>query len=407
MFAALTTHPQAAEERPEKPPANTETSLEPEVVALKKQVKQLQQKVNSKFTRQADTPPTVMQVNTSNRLTTGSGDYICYRCGESGHITGRCKNPENQNKVIQKLIKALKKAKTSNPQSTEAAPEETACTVRKSAVSMLEPVGIPDGLIGPPSVEPLKVNGHLCDALLDSGSRVTIIFESWYERYLADTPIYPVSQLAIWGLSASSYPYHGYVVVDMEFPKKVAGTPTTLSVLALICPDPPGPDQTPVIIGTNANASLSQRLTRLREDASDLSVANTLGIHSTCPEKEGDRNTELLKEEDDDDVGCVKWEGPGSLLLTAGSSCKVICKATLKQPLPNEILMVEASSINPLPAGVLLQPLVIPSNAVDTNQFVVLVQNESFKDATILVGTIMGRLCIADVVTTVPKQQSD
>lgn len=131
-------------------------------------------------------------------------------------------------------------------------------------------------------------------------------------------------------------------------------------------------------------------------------MAHTFEIHSTCSAKERDSNSaELMKE--DDEVGCVKWEGPGPLLLAAGSSCKAICKATLKQPLPNEILMVDASIANPFSAGVLLQPIVIPSNAVDTNQFIVQVQNESLKDATIPIGTVFGCLCIADVVTTVPK----
>lgn len=62
------------------------------------------------------------------------------------------------------------------------------------------------------------------------------------------------------GLSGSSYPYLGYVTVDIEFPKKVTGAPAILSNLALICLDPPGPDQTPVIIGTNVKANLSKRL---------------------------------------------------------------------------------------------------------------------------------------------------
>lgn len=78
-------------------------------------------------------------------------------------------------------------------------------------------------------------------------------------------------------LSDSTIPYLGYVVVDKEFPKRVAGAPTTLSVLALICPDPPGPDQTPVIVGTNAKASLTAQLC---EDPPAVSVAHTLGIHS-------------------------------------------------------------------------------------------------------------------------------
>lgn len=76
----------------------------------------------------------------------------------------------------------------------------------------------------------------------------------------------------------------------------------------------------------------------------------------------------------------------------------------LEQPLPNEILMVEASTTNPLPAGVLLQSMVIPSNAVDVNQLTILVQSELLKNATIPVGTVLGHLCIADV-TAVSSQQ--
>lgn len=207
-------------------------------------------------------------------------ERFCYRCGENGHLAGKCNRPENQSKVIQRLLQALKKAKTSNPQEkTTSASNDPACTVRKSAVDMLRSTGIPEGLIGPPSVEPLKVNGHLCNALLDSGSRVSIIFESWYRKFLPSTPIYPVAKLDIWGLSDSSYPYLGYVVVDMQFPKKVTGAPTTMSVLALICPDPPGPDQTPVIIGTNAKASLSKRLAQLCSDTPGI-PAHTFGTES-------------------------------------------------------------------------------------------------------------------------------
>lgn len=42
---------------------------------------------------------------------------------------------------------------------------------------------------------------------------------------------------------------------------------------------------------------------------------------------------------------------------------------------------------------------------MDVNQFIVLIQNESLKDATIPVGTVLGHLCITDVVTTLSKQQ--
>lgn len=80
----------------------------------------------------------------------------------------------------------------------------------------------------------------------------------------------------------------------------------------------------------------------------------------------------------------------------------------LEQLLPNEILIVEASTIHSLPAGMLLQSMVIPSNAVDV-KLIVLVQNELLKDVAILVGTLVGHLCITDVVMTVsdPQQGSE
>lgn len=114
-------------------------------------------------------------------------------------------------------------------------------------------MGIPEGLIGPPRIVQLRVNGHSCDALFDSGSQVTIIFNSWYQKYLPDTR--PVSGLALWGLSDSeaSYPYLGYVVVDLEYPAELTGTCQAVTVLALICPSPSTAEQTPVIVGTNTS----------------------------------------------------------------------------------------------------------------------------------------------------------
>lgn len=71
----------------------------------------------------------------------------------------------------------------------------------------------------------------------------------------------------------------------------------------------------------------------------------------------------------------------------------------------NEMLMVEASPVTPLPSGVLLQPMVIPSAAVDVNHFTVLVHNESLRDTVTAVGTVIGQLCLAYPV--VPSQKFD
>lgn len=170
---------------------------------------------------------------------------------------------ENQAKVIRKLIHALKVTKD-RQQSGDATTKEVNCGVKKSAVTSSVPAGIPEGLVGPPSIVPVKVNGHSCDGLFNSGSQVTIIFETWYQTYLSDVPICPISGLALWGLSEfeTSYPYHGYVVVDVEYPAKVAPQPQTA-------------DQTPVIVGTNAS-----HIRRLVQQCKDngIDITQTLGI---------------------------------------------------------------------------------------------------------------------------------
>lgn len=71
--------------------------------------------------------------------------------------------------------KVVKKAKQGEPApSTSNCPAN--CAAKKSDVTVLKP-DIPQGLIGLSSNAPVKINGQQCDALLDSGSQVTIIFE--------------------------------------------------------------------------------------------------------------------------------------------------------------------------------------------------------------------------------------
>uniref|UniRef100_A0A8C4S4Z7 Uncharacterized protein n=1 Tax=Erpetoichthys calabaricus TaxID=27687 RepID=A0A8C4S4Z7_ERPCA len=75
------------------------------------------------------------------------------------------------------LIHVLKLSREGQPR-TNPSRAEKHCTVKRSFVITPEQAGIPDGLIGPPSIVQLKVNGDSCDVLFDSDSQVTIIFEA-------------------------------------------------------------------------------------------------------------------------------------------------------------------------------------------------------------------------------------
>lgn len=385
-----------------------ETGSDSEVAVLRKQVKNLQKQMTGHKLKVSESPTSVLRVEPSRQThsdnrkqpSNDSDGNFCYRCGENGHYSAKCQNAENQAKVIRKLIHALKKAKQGDLSSQASGDGHTVCSAKKSEVTTLER-GIPPGLIGPCSIIPVKINGQHCDALLDSGSQITIIFKPWYEHYLSDVPIQPVSGLAIWGLSETSYPYLGYVVVEMEFPEKVTGAKETLSVLALICPSSKSPEKTPVILGTNAN--LFQRLSMLCKETTGVDIAQTLGIkaknsicHTDQPTTEGE----------EDEVACVKWMGPGSLTLPPGGECCAICEVELKRPLGKDMLMVEASPTAPLPSGVLLQPMVVHGTAVD-DHLTILIQNESKKDTVIPVGTVLGQLCHVDPVVPSLKVETE
>lgn len=192
----------------------------------------------------------------------------------------------------------------------------------------------------------------------------------------------------------------------MEFLQKVTGAPETISVLALICPTPRGPEQTPIIVGTNAKANLPKRLARLYGEAVGVNLAQT-GATQMMNATTGDnpKPESPSTDEDDEGVGCVRWLGPGPLVLPPGTSCQVSCKVEFTQPAEKEILMLDASPTKPRPAGVLLTSMVVPRYAVDSNQFTIQLCNESRKEATIPEGAILGHLYTTDVVTTIPKSE--
>lgn len=329
-------------------------------------------------------------------------EHFCYRCGENGHYAGKCRNPENQAKVIKKLIQALKLSKT-DKSSTDATVSRVNSSVEESAANMSDQAGLPDGLVGPPSLVPLKVNGQPCTALLDSGSQVTIIFEPWYQKHLLDVPIQPVSGLSLWGLSESgvSYPYRGYVVVDLEYPAEVLGTSQTVTVLALICPSPRTSDEASVVVGTNAS-HVRRLVNQCIVDGID--VTKTLGFRVSIQDGQPALKGTAVSPSDDE-AGRIRWMGPGPLILSPDGDTRVVCKVELNKSVEQEVLMVGSAPTAALPADVFLLPMVMPSGALDVNSLRVLVKNESSRETSIPEGAVIGGMYYIDSVTTFsPKE---
>lgn len=80
---------------------------------------------------------------------------------------------------------------------------------------------------------------------------------------------------------------------------------------------------------------------------------------------------------------------PHPLTLQTRDDQPIVCKVNFDQPVGKGILMVNSSPIDPLPASVLLQPMVVPTHAVNVNSFRILVQDQSRKETTIPVGIVL------------------
>lgn len=237
----------------------------------------------------------------------------------------------------------------------------------------------------------------VCDALIDSGSNVTIIFENWYNEHLATVPIKPLSGLGLWGLADTEYPYKGCVIVDMEFTEEITGVSGCIEVVALICPNSKAQQQTPVLVGTNT--SLFRRLWEMVKTG-DKSVAHSMRIQSVyAPVNTQEQVTK------DEVLGQIRWKGPDPLSIAPGAKYYAKCKVDRQSSPSKAFVLIDVPTDHLLPAGLLVQPGVLPDSDIDCNNFTVLIQNESKKTTSIPVGTVIAEMRAVD--TVIPIQPHD
>ncbi|KAK0136928.1 Paraneoplastic antigen Ma2 [Merluccius polli] len=380
-----------------------------ELQSLRKQVKALESKMSVmavKYTSEQTPQPHRYKAATGykpahSRVSSPRQDndeFFCYRCGENGHIATRCTAPENLQKVIRKLIRLARVSPLSHKENPQPAAEEH-CVARTNKVEVPENnTDSPEGLVGPSFIHTIKVNDVVCDALIDSGSNVTIIFESWYNKHLLDVPIKPLSGLGLWGLADTEYPYKGYVVVEMEFSEEITGVTGRVEVLALVCPEPRNQQQTPVLVGTNT--SLFRRLWELAKTKGDENTVYSMRIQSVyAPVKAQEQSTK------NEVLGQIKWKGPGSLAIAPGAKYYATCKVERQSASSKDLVLIDAPTDQLLPTGLLVQPGVLSDADIDNNSFTVLIQNESKKTTSIPVGTVVAEMYAVDTVT--PVRPSD
>lgn len=110
---------------------------------------------------------------------------------------------------------------------------------------------LPEGLIGTKCTAQILIDGIPITCLLDTGSQVTTIPESFYKTHLSNHHLKPLNDLLeVEGANGQAVPYLGYVNLDIPLPSDFLGTPMDVATVALVVPDLQT-HQPFILVGTN------------------------------------------------------------------------------------------------------------------------------------------------------------
>lgn len=144
------------------------------------------------------------------------------------------------------------------------------CTLKTHAVPQNQK--LPRQLVGEKCTAVVQVFGKDCHCLLDTGSQVTTVAQSFYNDCLFDQTIHPIDQLlAVEGANGQLVPYLGYVEVRIKFPKDFIHSEPEILTLALVVPDVSSSSEVPLLIGTNTLDAIYEQCSNQPPEQRDYS----------------------------------------------------------------------------------------------------------------------------------------
>lgn len=260
---------------------------------------------------------------------------------------------------------------------------------------------IPEGLVGPSSAVPVQIEGIYAKAILDTGSQVTLLYRSFYDRYLTHLPLTPISVLQIWGLSPADYPYDGYLSLKLEFLEADIGVTETIDALVLVCPDPVVRGEASMLVGTNTPTV--RRLLKSCKEKGGEDFVSTKHIHPAF-KKAFEELAELPPDDDNHKRGTVWFTQTRPVTLRPGGVARVTGVPKF-QGMPSAQAILVDSPDEPaeeprFPEELLVRPELQASTIVMSRRITVLVRNASAKEITLTRGMPIAHLFPVDVMSS-------
>lgn len=185
---------------------------------------------------------------------------FCYKCGEDSHILPQCTNQANavlvQRKLCERHNSRTDQQAGAHSQNSSICAGHCMYEIPQLQAGVTQ---IPNGLVGGPCEDEAWMDGVHCPCLMDSGSQVTMVSQSFYSQHLSHRPLYTIGNvLNIEGAAGQKVPYLGYIEIELQFPQHACGTDKCISALVLVSPDQSYNEKIPLLVGTNVLRVLVQ-----------------------------------------------------------------------------------------------------------------------------------------------------
>lgn len=250
---------------------------------------------------------------------------------------------------------------------------------------------LPKNLIGQRCVASVLVEGIQCDSLLDTGSQVTTVSETFYLTYLSSLPIQPIHSLfEVEGAGGQNVPYLGYIQVVITFPCTVTGVEEELSSLVLVVPDCHFNSKVPLLIGTNVLDRLYQQGIE-RKGAKFLQNPGAnrdyaLLFQQVAQNYESERKSFQ-----------VRALGKGPITIHAKQETCIPGRVRIKD-LTKEVFVLEQPESFPLPGGLILECAVVSVPYWARSKIPVILKNITDHDITLHPKRVIAEMSAAHVL---------
>ena len=249
-----------------------------------------------------------------------------------------------------------------------------------------QPSRFPKRLVGTKSTAQVTIKGKEVNCLLDTGSQVTTIPQSFYSQHLSEQEIKPLfNLLEVEGAAGQAVPYLGYVELAVTFPKELVGASVDVNTLALVIPDFEATTEPLVLIGTNTLDVL-------------FDIYSQAGItHQSLPH--GYRAVLKVLEvrhkqaNDIESCGVVRLQGKSSQTIPAGETVVLEGVAPMNGFHNEKSVVIEYPSSSSLPGGLLVKAALIDLPQRRPYKLPVVIYNESDHDIAIPAKCAIAQIC--------------